>query len=239
MSASTRSGRVRGRPRPRPRHPDAVQHRLELRAVAALAGGDHDRQRLLALLAGQVQLGGQPAPGAAQRRGRPARCRLRPAARAAAPPLRAPAACWWARAIVESTLTSQVISPAASAWACSAVRIRARCRHAASAGTGRTPSARARSGRARPATAPRSGSASGSRRSAAVCSRSAAGRTSCPWAAAAPAGPLRVGQVASSHARSISRDTLAFETRPSVATGNVCPVPARAVYEGSDSGCRQ
>jgi hypothetical protein len=41
------------------------------------------------------------------------------------PLLGAPAACWCARAMVESTLTSQVISPAASAEACNAVRIRA------------------------------------------------------------------------------------------------------------------
>jgi hypothetical protein len=39
------------------------------------------------------------------------------------PLFRAPAACWCARAIVESTLTSQVIRPAASAAACNAVRI--------------------------------------------------------------------------------------------------------------------
>jgi hypothetical protein len=39
------------------------------------------------------------------------------------PPLRAPAACWWALATVESTLTSQVIKPLASAWACNRVRI--------------------------------------------------------------------------------------------------------------------
>jgi hypothetical protein len=41
------------------------------------------------------------------------------------PFLRAPAACWCARAIVGSTLTSQVISPAASARAYSPARIRA------------------------------------------------------------------------------------------------------------------
>ena len=41
------------------------------------------------------------------------------------PLFRAPAACWWARTTVESTLTSQVISPAASARACKLVRIRA------------------------------------------------------------------------------------------------------------------
>jgi hypothetical protein len=41
-----------------------------------------------------------------------------------APLFRAPAACWCARATVESTDTSQVISPAASARACNAVTIR-------------------------------------------------------------------------------------------------------------------
>jgi hypothetical protein len=41
------------------------------------------------------------------------------------PLLRAPAACWCARAIVESTLTSQVIIPFASALACRSLRIRA------------------------------------------------------------------------------------------------------------------
>jgi hypothetical protein len=40
------------------------------------------------------------------------------------PFLGAPAACWCARAMVESTLTSQQISPAASAKACNAIRIR-------------------------------------------------------------------------------------------------------------------
>jgi len=40
------------------------------------------------------------------------------------PLFRAPAACWCARATVESTDTSQVISPAASAQPCNAVTIR-------------------------------------------------------------------------------------------------------------------
>jgi hypothetical protein len=37
------------------------------------------------------------------------------------PLFRAPAACWCARAMLESTLTSQVINPAASARACKPV----------------------------------------------------------------------------------------------------------------------
>src|SRR4029453_16710996 len=35
-------------PRAQPRHPDPAQHRRELGAVTALAGGHHDRQRALA-----------------------------------------------------------------------------------------------------------------------------------------------------------------------------------------------
>jgi hypothetical protein len=49
-----------------PGDPDTVQDGLELRAVAPLPGGDHDGQGFLALLAGQVHLGGQAAAGAAQ-----------------------------------------------------------------------------------------------------------------------------------------------------------------------------
>jgi hypothetical protein len=74
--------------------PDAAQHRGELGAVTALAGGDHDRQRPLTPIDGQVQLGGQPTPGAAK----PVVGRLDvdPARffALAVPPLRAPAACW-------------------------------------------------------------------------------------------------------------------------------------------------
>jgi hypothetical protein len=60
---------ARAGPRPpgaRPGNGDAPEDDLELRAVASLPRGDHDRQRLLALLAGQVHLGRQPAAGPAQ-----------------------------------------------------------------------------------------------------------------------------------------------------------------------------
>src|SRR5512132_3320611 len=108
-----------------PRDPDAVQHHRELWAVPALTRGQHDRQRLLPLLTPQVQLRGQPATGAAQRV--IGRLLAHPTGRLGlqVPLLRAPAACWCARATDESTLTSQVISPAASAMACSAVSTRA------------------------------------------------------------------------------------------------------------------
>ena len=85
-------------PGPRPSrakawHPDAAQHRRELGAVAALTGGDHDRQGALASLDGQVQLAGQPASGAPEAMVLglivdPARFFALPV-----PPLRAPAAC--------------------------------------------------------------------------------------------------------------------------------------------------
>ena len=65
----------------------------KLGAVATLAGGDQDRQRPLATLDRQMQLGGQPAPGPPQAMvGRldvhPARFFV-----LAFPLLRAPAAC--------------------------------------------------------------------------------------------------------------------------------------------------
>jgi hypothetical protein len=100
-----------------------MKHRRELGAVAALAGGDQDRQGPLATLDGQVQLAAQPTSGAPERVvGRlvvdSAWCFA-----LVVPPLRAPAACWCALATVESTLTCQVIKPLASAWACKAVRM--------------------------------------------------------------------------------------------------------------------
>ena len=45
-----------GPPHAKAWHPDAAQHRPELGAVAALAGGDHDRQGALATLDGQCSL---------------------------------------------------------------------------------------------------------------------------------------------------------------------------------------
>jgi hypothetical protein len=88
----------------------------ELRAVAPLAGGDNDGQGILASLDGEVELAGQPAAGAAE---------------SVVAGLGAPGAAGLlllrgrvlagARAVPESTETSQVTCPAASARACSAV----------------------------------------------------------------------------------------------------------------------
>lgn len=49
-----------------PRDSDAFQDGGELRAVAALTCGDQQRQRPLALFAGQMDLGGEASPGPAQ-----------------------------------------------------------------------------------------------------------------------------------------------------------------------------
>jgi hypothetical protein len=104
--------------------PGCRQAPPQLRAVTALAGGHHDRQRPLALLDRQVQLAGQPATGPPERviGGLDGDSTRRLALEV--PLLRAPAACWCALATVASTLTSQVIKPSASARACSRVRIR-------------------------------------------------------------------------------------------------------------------
>ncbi|MBM7494111.1 hypothetical protein JOD64_005333 [Micromonospora luteifusca] len=90
-----------------------------------MPGGQYNGQRFLGLFTPQVQLGGQPATRAAQ--GVIGRFGAYPAGRLLlqVPLLRAPAACWCTRAIVEPTDTSQAIRPAAAARPCNVVRIRA------------------------------------------------------------------------------------------------------------------
>jgi site-specific DNA recombinase len=105
----------------RPRHGNGVKDWLQLGAVVPLAGSEDHAQRPATPVAAEVDLGGQPAPGPAERLGLVMDD----------PPLtspragwwRAPAACWWARTLVESTLTIHSSSPTASdlvwAWASS------------------------------------------------------------------------------------------------------------------------
>jgi hypothetical protein len=105
---------------------DAVQHGLELRAVPALSGGEHQGQQPLVLLAGQVQLGAPAAARAAQ----PVIGRFRvtnPAGRLdlAAAVVAGAGGVLMRRATVESTDTSQPTVPAASARSCSAASSRA------------------------------------------------------------------------------------------------------------------
>src|SRR5204863_7134775 len=87
---------------PRTVHRDRVQHRDQLRVVAALARGEQNRQRSASPVDREVDLRAQPAPGPADR------LAVRRAGRktAASPFLRAPAACWCARTTDESTLTT-------------------------------------------------------------------------------------------------------------------------------------
>ncbi|ANS70670.1 transposase subunit [Streptomyces lincolnensis] len=84
--------------------------------IPGLPGGEMEGRRPTAVIGGKVDLRGQSAAGAANGvvvwfAGR-------------GPFLRAPAACWWARTIVESTETAQLRSSSASAWAISAVNTR-------------------------------------------------------------------------------------------------------------------
>ncbi len=103
------------------RHPYAVEKRPQLRRLVALARGDEDREGAPLAIAGEVDLGGETAPPAPQ--GLAGRAQEPPFPSARPGPRRAPAACWWARTTVESTLTFHSTSPTASlfvwAWASS------------------------------------------------------------------------------------------------------------------------
>jgi hypothetical protein len=100
----------------RAHHPDGVEHHSELGALVALARGHDHRQRSPSPAASQMQLGRQPSPAPPERLvlrvGDPLFASSRLGAR------RAPAACWCAREIVLSTLTSHITSPAASEFIC-------------------------------------------------------------------------------------------------------------------------
>ena len=92
-------------------HPDLLHHGGELGAVVGVPTRDREGERAAKGVAGQVDFAGQATSGASE-------------AGAAEPPFRAPAACWWARTTVESSDTSQSMSPAASAraWAARSIR---------------------------------------------------------------------------------------------------------------------
>jgi hypothetical protein len=93
-------------------HRDRVKDRFELGAVVPLTRGADHAQRPAAAVAAQVDLGGQPAPGPAERLDRVVRDPLLRSLRVAR--LRAPAACWWAGTLLESTHTTHSSSPTAS-----------------------------------------------------------------------------------------------------------------------------
>lgn len=97
------SGSQPGPSRPEAGHPDRLHHGGELRAVVRVAARQHEAERAPQGIAGQA------APGTSE-------------CGDAEPPFRAPPACWRARTTVESTDTSQSISPAASARAARSIR---------------------------------------------------------------------------------------------------------------------
>lgn len=100
------------------------QDDLELRGVAPLPGSDHDGLGFRPCSTARCSLVVRPprerprpwSPGSVETPPGGSFCR--------SPFFPAPAACWWARTMVESTLISQVIRSLASARTCRAVKIR-------------------------------------------------------------------------------------------------------------------
>lgn len=93
-------------PGPDSGHADRTQHLLQACAVVGVAARQDEPERAAESVAGQVDFRAQSATGSAEgviTRFVPVDCPLLP-----------PAACWWARTMVESTDTSQSMSPAAS-----------------------------------------------------------------------------------------------------------------------------
>ncbi|OIJ85162.1 hypothetical protein BIV25_44780 [Streptomyces sp. MUSC 14] len=108
----------------RPADANAFHDRDELRGIAPLARSDQQGQRTTPALTDEMDLARQAAPGASQSlvgAVLPGRTSF-PGTLGTL--LRAPAACWWARQVVESTLTiDQSIRPSASASARTAAKI--------------------------------------------------------------------------------------------------------------------
>ena len=119
LSATTTVGRDRGRP---PVGTAMSASTGISRGCPRLARGEPYRQWSSDRIHSSVGLGRPTASGAPQ--GVIGRLRPRNRVVRCAPPKArgAPAACWWARAIVESTDTTHSGSPAACAWPCSSTR---------------------------------------------------------------------------------------------------------------------
>ena len=84
---------------------EAVDQVFGAADVALLAGADQQPQRIAQAIGGGMDLGAQAAAGTAQALGmRPPFSR------------RAPAACWWARTMVESTISHSMSGSALKAW---------------------------------------------------------------------------------------------------------------------------
>jgi hypothetical protein len=117
LSPVRRPGRWRGRPRPPGRATRTASSSPPSWRCRRPAQGQAGGQVPAATVADGVRPGGQPAPGAPQRL-------LAACLDWREPPLRAPAACWWARTTVESTWAAQSSFPAPSAWVRNAASMR-------------------------------------------------------------------------------------------------------------------
>ncbi len=100
---------------------NGIKDRFKLGAVVPLPWREHHAKRPPLAVAAKVNLCGQPAPRTAERLGLVTDQPLLASARDGR--LRAPAACWWARTLLLSTLMTHSSSPTASdlvwAWASS------------------------------------------------------------------------------------------------------------------------
>lgn len=105
-----------------PWHTNAVQDRRQLGTVMSLAGRDDNRERSSLAVAGQMHLARQPAAAAPESLVGEVADPFFSSARLGR--RRAPLACWWARAVVLSMLTSQTTSPTASERVCACASIR-------------------------------------------------------------------------------------------------------------------
>src|SRR5687768_7069071 len=81
---------------------DLVEQRQQLRVVPGLSRSQDDRHRQATPVHSEVDLAGQPASGPSE--GFPVDGEVFDPVGGASPFLRAPAECWWARTLLESTL---------------------------------------------------------------------------------------------------------------------------------------
>lgn len=103
-------------------HTNPVQDRRQLRTVMPMAGRDDDRERSSFAVAGQMHFARQPAAAAPESLVGGVVDPFFSSARLGR--RRAPLACWWARVVELSMLTSQMTSPTASDLVCACARIR-------------------------------------------------------------------------------------------------------------------
>jgi hypothetical protein len=156
----TQSGTPWASTEPRRWDTDVVDQRQQLRVVAGPPGCQPDRQRTTAAVDAEMGLGTPATAGATQGRGR--RAQAAGSCDSTEPPVRpsgVPAACWCARATVESTETTHSRSATACAWPCNSRSTRSQVPSLATGRNATRPSATTGNLSVDRATASRSGKA--------------------------------------------------------------------------------